>query len=63
LQIDADLGTPRAMIELVLYSRPGHGERLPALPSGRTTTVAYGGTSRTVTPMPGESATLRGFVR
>ncbi|MGY0231846.1 glycosyl hydrolase family 95 catalytic domain-containing protein [Longispora urticae] len=33
-QIDANLGTPTAMIETLLYSRPGLIELLPALPSG-----------------------------
>ncbi|MGV9344625.1 glycosyl hydrolase family 95 catalytic domain-containing protein [Streptomyces spiralis] len=31
-QIDANLGTPTAMLEMLLYSRPGHIELLPALP-------------------------------
>jgi alpha-L-fucosidase 2 len=32
-QIDANLGTPAAIVEMLLYSRPGHVELLPALPA------------------------------
>ncbi|MET1072020.1 MAG: glycoside hydrolase family 95-like protein, partial [Umezawaea sp.] len=32
-QIDANLGAPSAMIEMLVYSRPGVVELLPALPS------------------------------
>ncbi|MGW3131491.1 glycosyl hydrolase family 95 catalytic domain-containing protein [Streptomyces sp. NPDC001123] len=99
-QIEANFGTPTAILEMLLYSRPGHLELLPALPDawaasgqvtgagarggfvvdlswrdgkptkvrirsvgGRTTTVAYGATSRTVTLQPGQSVTLRDLVR
>lgn len=31
-QIDANMGTPAAMLEMLVYSRPGHIELLPALP-------------------------------
>ncbi|MEU9338287.1 glycoside hydrolase N-terminal domain-containing protein [Streptomyces sp. NPDC048290] len=47
-QIDANFGTPAAMTEMLLYSRPGHLELLPALPaawaaSGHLTGVAARG--------------------
>jgi alpha-L-fucosidase 2 len=32
-QIEANFGTPTAMVEMLLYSRPGHVELLPALPA------------------------------
>ncbi|MEV6166791.1 glycoside hydrolase N-terminal domain-containing protein [Streptomyces sp. NPDC051954] len=99
-QAEANWGTPAAMLEMLLYSRPGHLELLPALPDawaesgsvtgvgarggfvvdlswkdgkptearirsvgGRTTTVAYGGTSRTVKLTPGQSVTLKDLAR
>ncbi|MFF4752154.1 glycosyl hydrolase family 95 catalytic domain-containing protein [Streptomyces sp. NPDC002514] len=32
-QIDANFGTPSAVVEMLVYSRPGHVELLPALPA------------------------------
>ncbi|WP_089102683.1 glycosyl hydrolase family 95 catalytic domain-containing protein [Streptomyces hyaluromycini] len=99
-QIEANFGTPTAILEMLLYSRPGHLELLPALPAawaasgkvtgagarggfvvdlswrdgkptearirsvgGRTTTVAYGGKTRTITLKPGASVTLKDLAR
>ncbi|GIL26236.1 glycoside hydrolase family 95 protein [Actinocatenispora comari] len=49
-QIDANLGTPAAMLEMLLYSRPGVIELLPALPSawqsGRVTGIGARGGHR-----------------
>ncbi|WP_407638956.1 glycosyl hydrolase family 95 catalytic domain-containing protein [Actinacidiphila yeochonensis] len=47
-QIDANFGTPSAMVEMLLYSRPGRIELLPALPAawageGRITGVGARG--------------------
>jgi alpha-L-fucosidase 2 len=47
-QIDGNFGTPAAMMEMLVYSRPGHLEVLPALPSawspsGSVTGVAVRG--------------------
>ena len=65
-QIDANLGTPAAMIEMLLYSRPGLIELLPALPAawsahGRVTGIgARGGFTVDLTWAFGrvESATI-----
>lgn len=48
LQIDANFGAPTAMIEMLVYSRPGVVELLPALPdawaaAGRITGVGARG--------------------
>jgi alpha-L-fucosidase 2 len=47
-QIDANLGAPAAMVEMLVYSRPGVLELLPALPSawarsGRVTGIGARG--------------------
>lgn len=46
-QIDSNYGTPAAMLEMLLYSRPGHIELLPALPrawpAGRVTGIGARG--------------------
>ncbi|WP_369914054.1 glycoside hydrolase N-terminal domain-containing protein [Xanthomonas sp. NCPPB 3005] len=47
-QIDANFGTPAAMLEMLLYSRPGHIALLPALPKawaerGRVTGIGARG--------------------
>jgi alpha-L-fucosidase 2 len=47
-QIEANFGTPAAMVEMLVYSRPGHIELLPALPeawaeSGSVTGVGVRG--------------------
>ena len=99
-QIDANFGTPAAMMEMLVYSRPGRVEVLPALPDawaeagsvtgvpvrggfvvdltwrhgrptevrlrstgGRTTKVAHGEVSRTVTLEAGGSVTLKDLAR
>ncbi|MFD9219001.1 glycoside hydrolase N-terminal domain-containing protein [Streptomyces sp. NPDC060064] len=42
-QIDANLGTPSAVIEMLVYSRPGHIELLPALPAAWSGSGAISG--------------------
>lgn len=47
-QIDSNFGTPSAMVEMLVYSRPGHIQLLPALPAawaaqGRITGVGVRG--------------------
>ncbi|MEU6841794.1 glycoside hydrolase N-terminal domain-containing protein [Streptomyces sp. NPDC046716] len=42
-QIDANLGTPTAMLEMLVYSRPGHIELLPALPEAWSASGALKG--------------------
>ncbi|MEU0926989.1 glycosyl hydrolase family 95 catalytic domain-containing protein [Streptomyces malaysiensis] len=42
-QIDANFGTPAAMSEMLLYSRPGHMELLPALPGAWAATGSVTG--------------------
>jgi len=59
-QVDSNLGTPAAMIEMLVYSRPGHIELLPALPAawaqqGHVTGVgARGGFTVDVTWLDGK---------
>jgi alpha-L-fucosidase 2 len=67
-QIDANLGTPSAMLEMLLQSRPGRIELLPALPAawaaaGRVTGIgARGGFTVDVAWRDGQvtTATVRG---
>lgn len=42
-QIDANFGTPAAAMEMLLYSRPGHVELLPALPDAWSTSGSVTG--------------------
>ncbi|GAA5031532.1 glycosyl hydrolase family 95 catalytic domain-containing protein [Streptomyces siamensis] len=42
-QIDANFGTPAAMIEMLVHSRPGHLELLPALPDAWATSGSVTG--------------------
>lgn len=42
-QIDANFGTPAAIVEMLVYSRPGHIELLPALPAAWAATGSVSG--------------------
>lgn len=71
-QIEANFGTPAAMIEMLVYSRPGHLELLPALPdawakSGSVTGSASAAASPSTCagatgspPRPGSTASAAG---
>ena len=44
-QIEANFGTPAAIVEMLVYSRPGHVELLPALPAAWAASGSVSGVS------------------
>ncbi|MGH3377403.1 MAG: glycosyl hydrolase family 95 catalytic domain-containing protein [Actinoallomurus sp.] len=44
-QIEANFGTPAAIVEMLIYSRPGHVELLPALPTAWAASGSISGVS------------------